>query len=133
MQALYHAQDQFAAILEQGASRCVSFFAVDAGVFGAVKDLGEGGPQGAEGVVFEAGRGDEGAAGEGEGGECFLRGVLRDQEKNEMDDEHVAYLAGIWYIITPFSLELGDGLLIGPYCRWNLDQTLQPQHYCHSC
>lgn len=25
---------------------------------------------------------------------CFLHVMLRDQEKNDMDDEHIAYLAG---------------------------------------
>ncbi|KAK4215596.1 cytochrome P450 [Rhypophila decipiens] len=95
VQDLYHAQDQFTAILEQGATPPVD-------AFGFLKYL----PGGRwKAWAKEVRREQKGLymrllgetrerIGRGKGGDCFLGSILQGQEKNGMDDEHVAYLAG---------------------------------------
>ncbi|GAB0138040.1 hypothetical protein EsDP_00006287 [Epichloe bromicola] len=97
VQALYHAQDQFTAILEQGASPPVDAFPF-------LKSLPEflaPWKTRAKAVrkeqktlylklLWETRKRLEA----GKGGDCFLRTMLQGQEKNNMDDEHLAYLAG---------------------------------------
>ncbi|OIW26904.1 cytochrome P450 [Coniochaeta ligniaria NRRL 30616] len=98
VQALYHAQDQFTAIIEQGASP----LPVDE--FPLLKALPEFlAPWKAraravrreqKGLYLGLLRETRERMEAGKGGDCFLRTMLQDQEKNDMDDEHVAYLAG---------------------------------------
>lgn len=97
VQALYHAQDQFTAILEQGATPPVDAFPF----LKMVPELLAPWKARARAVreeqkslylrLVQETR-ERLQAGKGEG--CFLQTMLRDQEKNGMDDEHIAYLAG---------------------------------------
>ena len=105
VQALYHAQDQFTAILEQGAMPPVDTFPV----LKALPDFLAPWKRWAKAVrkeqkhlylkLVNETRERQRA---GIGPPCFLHTMLRDQEKNDMDDEHIAYLAGN-LVIDPFA------------------------------
>ncbi|KAI0016578.1 cytochrome P450 [Xylariomycetidae sp. FL0641] len=79
VQALYHAQDQFTAILEQRTTPPVDTFPA----LKLLPDFLAPWKKWAKLTEWQWAR----AA-------CFLHDLLRDQEKNELDDEHLAYLAG---------------------------------------
>ncbi|KAI0470408.1 cytochrome P450 [Xylariaceae sp. FL0804] len=97
VQALYHAQDQFTAILEQGATPPVDTFPV----LKLLPDFLAPWKAAARAVRHEQKslylsllQQTRERLKEGKGTDCYLHTMLRDQEKNDMDDEHLAYLAG---------------------------------------
>ena len=97
VQALYHAQDQFTAILEQGATPPVDAFPF----LKYVPEFMCGWKSWAKAIREEQrslyfsllSETREGIA-RGKKGNCFLAKMLSEQEKTELDDEHIAYLAG---------------------------------------
>ncbi|RYP80176.1 hypothetical protein DL769_002589 [Monosporascus sp. CRB-8-3] len=97
VQALYHAQDQFTAILEQGASPPVDAFPFLKKVpefLAPWKMRAKAVREEQKSLYLRLLRETRKRLEVGKGGDCFLRTMLQDQEKNDMDDEHVAYLAG---------------------------------------
>lgn len=95
VQALYHAQDQFTAILEQGATPPVDAFPFLKYFPGAAwKKWAHEVRREQRGLYMRLLEETRDRLGRGKGQDCFLRYILAEQDKNEMDDEHVAYLAG---------------------------------------
>ena len=128
VQALYHAQDQFTAILEQGATPPVDAFPV-------LKMLPEfmapwirwakAVREEQKSLYLALLRGTRERMEAGKGPACFLHQMLRDQEKNDMDDEHIAYLTGNLVCQTPvlrcqslFVLTCTDGSWVRHHCLY---------------
>lgn len=94
VQALYHAQDQFTAILEQGATAPVDtfpFLKLLPECMAPWKAWARAVREEQKGLYLKLLRETRERVG---GPACYLQQMLRDQEKNEMDDEHIAYLGG---------------------------------------
>jgi hypothetical protein len=98
VQALYHAQDQFTALLEQGATPPVDAFPFlkllpewIAGWKTRAKALREE----QRSLYFDLLKETKQRMRDGKAQDCFMARVLEGQEKNAFDDEHVAYLGGI--------------------------------------
>lgn len=98
VQALYHAQDQFTAILEQGATPPVDAFpflkhlpSFMAGWKTRAKAI----RQEQRSLYFSLLNETKERMNRDTRMNCFMEKLLQDQEKNEFDDEHVAYLGGI--------------------------------------
>ncbi|KAF7557676.1 hypothetical protein G7046_g5968 [Stylonectria norvegica] len=97
VQALYHAQDQFTAILEQGACPPVDAFPILKMMpefLSPWKTRAKAVREEQKSLYLRLLRETSKRLEMGKGSNCFLRTMLQDQEKNNMDDEHVAYLAG---------------------------------------
>lgn len=97
VQALYHAQDQFTAVLEQGASPPVDafpFLKMLPEFLAPWKRRARAVRKEQKSLYLRLLQETRARLEAGKGGDCFLRTMLQDQEKNEMDDEHLAYLAG---------------------------------------
>ncbi|KAK3315853.1 cytochrome P450 [Apodospora peruviana] len=97
VQALYHAQDQFTAILEQGATPPVDAFPFLRYVpewAAPWKRWARAVRREQKGLYMRLVTETRERLAAGKGGDCYLQVMLRNQEKNEMDDEHLAYLAG---------------------------------------
>ncbi|KAH6648012.1 cytochrome P450 [Truncatella angustata] len=97
VQALYHAQDQFTAILEQGASPPVDAFPFLKRlpeILAPWKTKAKAVREEQKSLYLKLVQETRTRLEAGKGGDCFLRTMLQDQEKNDMDDEHLAYLAG---------------------------------------
>ena len=97
VQALYHAQDQFTAILEQGAAPPVDafpFLKILPEILAPWKSKAKAVRAEQKGLYLRLLRETRERLAAGKGGDCFLQSMLADQEKNDMDDEHIAYLAG---------------------------------------
>lgn len=97
VQALYHAQDQFTAILENGASPPVDafpFLKMLPEFLASWKTRARAVREEQKGLYLRLLRETRKRLEVGRGGDCFLRTMLQGQEKNDMDDEHIAYLAG---------------------------------------
>ncbi|CAJ0550220.1 Ff.00g101500.m01.CDS01 [Fusarium sp. VM40] len=97
VQALYHAQDQFTALLEQGASPPVDAFPFLRAVpefLASWKTRAKAVREEQKGLYLRLVQETRDRLQRGKGGDCFLKTMLEEQEKNDMDDEHIAYLAG---------------------------------------
>ncbi|RGP61683.1 cytochrome p450 [Fusarium sporotrichioides] len=97
VQALYHAQDQFTALLEQGASPPVDAFPFLRAVpefLASWKIKGRLVREEQKRLYLRLVQETRDRLRRGKGGDSFLKSMLDGQKKNEMDDEHVAYLAG---------------------------------------
>ncbi|KAK7978164.1 hypothetical protein PG988_005654 [Apiospora saccharicola] len=97
VQALYHAQDQFTAILEQGATPPVDafpFLKMVPEFLAPWKTRARAVREEQKSLYLRLLRETRERLEAGKGGDCFLQTMLREQEKNGMDDEHIAYLAG---------------------------------------
>ncbi|KAK9419088.1 putative Cytochrome P450 [Seiridium unicorne] len=97
VQALYHAQDQFTALLEQGATPPVDeypFLKMLPDFLAPWKRWANAVREEQSSLYLRLLRETRKRLEAGKGGDCFLRSMLQDQEKNDMDDEHIAYLAG---------------------------------------
>ena len=97
VQALYHAMDQFTAILEQGATPPVDafpFLKMVPEFIAPWKTTAKAVRQEQKSLYLKLVRETRERLEAGKGGDCFLHVMLRDQEKNDMDDEHIGYLAG---------------------------------------
>ncbi|KAK6081151.1 cytochrome P450 [Seiridium cupressi] len=97
VQALYHAQDQFTALLEQGATPPVDeypFLKMLPDFLAPWKRWAKAVREEQSSLYLRLLRETRKRLEAGKGGDCFLRSMLQDQEKNDMDDEHIAYLAG---------------------------------------
>ena len=98
MQALYHAQDQFTAILEQGATPPVDafpFLELLPEFVAPWKVRAKNIREEQRSLYFSLLEETKERMREGKAEHCFMAKVLEGQEKNEFDDEHVAYLGGI--------------------------------------
>jgi hypothetical protein len=130
VQALYHAQDQFTAIIEQGATPPIDTFPI----LKLLPDFLAPWKRWAKAVrneqkslylslvnqTRERMRVETGPA-------CLMHLMLEDQEKNEMDDEHLAYLAGnlVCSHLTPAE----SSVRLLTLHRWKLVQILLHLHY----
>ncbi|KAF5020201.1 hypothetical protein F66182_7766 [Fusarium sp. NRRL 66182] len=97
VQALYQAQDQFTALLEQGASPPVDAFPLLRALpefLASWKKRGKAVRKEQKSLYLRLVQETRDRLNRGKGGDCFLKTMLDEQEKNNMDDEHVAYLAG---------------------------------------
>ena len=98
IQALYHVQDQFTAILEQGATPPVDafpFLQYLPEFMCSWKKRAKEIRQLQRSLYFDLLRETKARIGSGKG-DCFMKQILEEhQEKNGLDDEHVAYLGGI--------------------------------------
>ncbi|KAI1496915.1 cytochrome P450 [Biscogniauxia marginata] len=97
VQALYHAQDQFTAIIEQGATPPVDTFPVLKllpNFMAPWKTRAKAVRKEQKSLYLSLLRKTRERMETGKGPPCFLHVLLRDQQKNDMDDEHLAYLAG---------------------------------------
>ncbi|KFA77552.1 hypothetical protein S40288_09469 [Stachybotrys chartarum IBT 40288] len=97
VQALYHAQDQFTAIIEQGAAPPVDAFPILKllpDFLAPWKTKAKAVREEQRSLYLRLLSETRKRLQAGKGGDCFLRTMLREQDKNEMDDEHLAYLAG---------------------------------------
>lgn len=97
VQALYHAQDQFTALLEQGASPPVDAFPFLRALpqfLASWKTRAKAVREEQKGLYLRLVQETRDRLQRGKGGDCFLKTMLEEQEKNDMDDEHIAYLAG---------------------------------------
>lgn len=97
VQALYHAQDQFTAILEQGATPPVDafpFLKMIPECLAPWKTRAKAVREEQKNLYLKLLRETRKRLDSGKSGDCFLYTMLQDQEKNDMDDEHIAYLAG---------------------------------------
>ncbi|KAI8221561.1 Cytochrome P450 monooxygenase patH [Colletotrichum sp. SAR 10_86] len=97
VRALYAAQDEFTAVLEQGATPPVDAFPflkmVPAALAGWKRRAARVRRE-QMGLYLSLVAGTRERIREGRSPDCFLGEMLRDQEKNGLDDEHLAYLAG---------------------------------------
>lgn len=97
VRALYAAQDEFTAVLEQGATPPVDAFPflkmVPAALAGWKRRAARVRREQME-LYLSLVAGTRERIREGRSPDCFLGEMLRDQEKNGLDDEHLAYLAG---------------------------------------
>jgi hypothetical protein len=97
VQALYHAQDQFTAILEQGATPPVDtfpFLKLLPDFLAPWKKWAKAVRKEQKNLYLSLLRETRERMVAGKGPACFLHSMLKDQEKNDMDDEHIAYLGG---------------------------------------
>lgn len=97
VQALYHVQDQFTAILEQGATPPVDafpFLQYLPEFMCSWKSKAKEIRKLQRSLYFDLLKETKARMGSGRG-DCFMQRVLKDQDKNKLDDEHVAYLGGI--------------------------------------
>lgn len=97
VQALYHAQDQFTAILEQGATPPVDAFPLLKWMPEALapwKTRAKAVRELQKSLYLRLVRETRERLAVGKATGCYLHQMLQDQEKNDMDDEHIAYLAG---------------------------------------
>jgi cytochrome P450 len=98
VQALYHAQDQFTAILEQGATPPVDAFPFLKGMpelMAPWKTWAKAIRKEQRSLYFDLLNETRELQGKDRGPDCFMKLLLQEQEQKEMDDEHVAYLGGI--------------------------------------
>jgi hypothetical protein len=97
VQALYHAQDQFTAILETGATPPVDafpFLKLVPECLAPWKRRAREVRAEQKSLYLRLLRETRARMEAGRGLDCFLHTMLKEQEKNDMDDEHLAYLAG---------------------------------------
>ena len=98
VQALYHAQDQFTAILEQGATPPVDAFPFLNAVpefLASWKTWAKAIRKEQKSLYYALLKETRARIEKGKCPECFMKFLLQEQEKKDMDDEHVAYLGGI--------------------------------------
>jgi hypothetical protein len=104
VQALYHAQDQFTAILEQGATPPVDafpFLKMLPEFMCEWKTRAKAIRREQRALYFSLLEETRTLMSKADGPDCFMKLLLKDQEKKELDDEHVAYLGGILVILSP--------------------------------
>ncbi|KAK3337598.1 cytochrome P450 [Cercophora scortea] len=97
VQALYHAQDQFTEILETGATPPVDafpFLKLVPEVLAPWKTWAKAVRRDQKALYLRLVKETRERLARGKSTDCYLHLMLQDQEKNEMDDEHIAYLAG---------------------------------------
>lgn len=97
VQALYHAQDQFTAILEQGATPPVDafpFLKYLPDFMCEWKTRAKVIREEQRSLYFSLLNETREGITRGKKTNCFLAKMLSEQEKNELDDEHIAYLSG---------------------------------------
>jgi cytochrome P450 len=126
VQALYHAQDKFTALLEQGASPPVDAFPFLRAMpefLASWKTRGKAVREEQKNLYLKLVQETRDRLSRGKGSDCFLKTMLDDQEKNEMDDEHIAYLAG--NLVSEKCLDCIRLLTPG---RWKLALTPPLQH-----
>ncbi len=131
VQALYHAQDQFTAILEQGATPPVDafpFLKMVPEFMAPWKTRAKAVREEQKSLYLALLRETRERMKAGKGPACFLHLMLQDQEKNDMDDEHIAYLAGNLVYQTP---NFRSSSLFSDIYRWKLAQTPLLLRYCH--
>ena len=131
VQALYHAQDQFTAILEQGATPPVDafpFLKMLPEFMAPWKTRAKAVREEQKTLYLALLRETRERLEAKKGPACFLHLILQDQEKNEMDDEHIAYLAGNLVYQTP---NLRSSSLFSDTYRWKLAQTPLLLRYFH--
>lgn len=109
VQALYHAQDRFTAILEPGAAPPVDafpFLKVIPEFFAPWKKEAREIRQEQRALYFELMRETKERINAQKTTGCFMERLLRDQEKLGLDDEHMAYLGGILVFLVPIRAAL---------------------------
>ena len=98
VQDLYHAQDQFTSILEQGATPPVDafpFLKAVPEIFASWKTWAKAIRKEQQSLYYSLLNETRAKLETGNRPECFMKLLLQNQEKRGMDDEHVAYLGGI--------------------------------------
>ena len=132
VQALYHAQDQFTALLEPGATPPVDAFPF-------LKSLPEfmaGWKTKAKAIreeqrtlYFSLLQETKDNISKGNSPDCFMKQLLEQSQKGqEMDEEHIAYLGGI--LVRSYLHGLLDGPDFGIY-RWKLALILLLPRFYH--
>lgn len=127
VQALYHAQDRFTAILEPGATPPVDAFpflkAIPAFLCPWRKEAKEI-RQEQSSLYFKLLDETRDRIRKGNLTSCFLEKIMNDQEKTGFTDEQVAYLGGI-LVDSPLDVEtLAQVYLSNMFSRWKRDLTL---------
>lgn len=123
VQALYHAQDQFTAILEQGATPPVDTFPFLKKVpefMAPWKQRARAVREEQKSLYLRLLQETRERMEAGKGPACLMHSILKDQEKNDMDDEHIAYLAGNLVHLPP---NPGISSLFSDINRWKLART----------
>ena len=131
VQALYHAQDQFTAILEQGATPPVDafpFLKMLPEFMAPWKTWAKAVRKEQKSLYLSLIRETRERMESGKGPDCFLHLMLQDQEKNDMDDEHIAYLAGNLVNQSPTPR---SSTVFSDIYRWKLAQTPLLLRYFH--
>ena len=131
VQALYHAQDQFTAILEQGATPPIDtfpFLKMMPKFMAPWKRRAKAVREEQKRLYLALLRETRERLEAGKGPACFLYLMLQDQEKNDMDDEHIAYLAGNLVCRAP---NHKDSSPFSDIYRWKLARTLPLLRYFH--
>lgn len=105
VQALYHAQDQFTAIIEQGATPPVDafpFLKYLPEFLAPWKKWAKAVRKEQKELYMRLVNETRERIAVGKAKDCLLAQILEGQEKNDMDDEHAAYLAGnmVSYILS---------------------------------
>ena len=98
VQALYHAQDQFTAILEQGATPPVEVFPFLKALpefMAPWKTWARRIREEQRTLYFKLLNETRSQVIKGRSTGCFMESLLKEQEKSGLDDEHIAYLGGI--------------------------------------
>lgn len=124
IQALYHVQDQFTAILEQGATPPVDafpFLQFLPEFMCSWKSRAKKIRKLQQSLYFDLLNETKDRIRSGKG-DCFMKQVLEHQEKNELDDEHVAYLGGILVCCGAISSLC---VSVANRTRWKLAQILR--------
>jgi hypothetical protein len=97
VQGLYHAQDQFTAVLETGATPPVDafpFLKMLPEFMAPWKTAAKAVRKTQKSFYLKLLREGKEQVQSGKGSDCYLKSMLEAQEKNSWDDEHLAYLAG---------------------------------------
>lgn len=103
VKALYHAQDQFTELLEQGATPPIDAFPFLKAVpefLAPWKSHAKAIREEQRSLYFTLLNETREQIGKGTGPDCFIKSLLMEQDKKEIDDEHIAYLGGILVRIT---------------------------------
>lgn len=108
VQALYHAQDQFTAILEQGATPPVDafpFLKMLPEFMCEWKTRARAIRREQRALYFSLLEETRDLISKANGPNCFMKLLLKDQEKKKLDDEHIAYLGGILVTLSPSDMK----------------------------
>lgn len=133
IRALYHAQEQFTSILEPGATPPVDAFPFLRYIpqfFASWKVKAKAIRAEQRSLYFSLIEETKARIAKGNVTGSFMERVLQDQPKNELDDEHIAYLGGI---LVSFEPNRPHGFEILIHNRWKRDQIPPPRHFSHIC
>jgi cytochrome P450 len=127
VQALYHAQDQFTAILEPGATPPVDafpFLKYLPEFMCRWKKEAKAIRQEQRSLYFDLFNETKQKTKNGYT-DCFMTKLIREQEKNQLDDEHLAYLGGIFVSALIITFQSGSLTCI----RWKQGLTQPLRRY----